>query len=299
MADMRTPLGKVRGLGSAQEGTEHFWRQRLTAVANVPLILFFVGFLIALQRRRLRRGARGAVQSVRGAGPDAGRALGPLPHAARHAGHHRGLRARRGRQDRRCSCSTRSSRSRSAWLRLRPAQNRIRRLTQWQRHHWQRQQRQGLHLCRPQVRRGRRRRRRRRPARHARHGRAGPEDGLHHQGLPDPLAHGRGAGRHRRLAAATWARTAGSGTCTTPSRARTGSATSTPWNIWSREAPAAVYELEHYGVPFSRTEEGKIYQRPVRRPHAELSATARPCSAPAPPPTAPATPSCTRSMASR
>jgi succinate dehydrogenase / fumarate reductase flavoprotein subunit len=29
-----------------------------------------------------------------------------------------------------------------------------------------------------------------------------------------------------------------------------------------REAPAAVYELEHWGVPFSRTEEGKIYQRP-------------------------------------
>lgn len=29
-----------------------------------------------------------------------------------------------------------------------------------------------------------------------------------------------------------------------------------------REAPKAVYELEHYGVPFSRTEEGKIYQRP-------------------------------------
>ena len=28
------------------------------------------------------------------------------------------------------------------------------------------------------------------------------------------------------------------------------------------EAPKAVYELEHYGVPFSRTEEGKIYQRP-------------------------------------
>jgi len=30
----------------------------------------------------------------------------------------------------------------------------------------------------------------------------------------------------------------------------------------AREAPAALYELEHYGVPFSRTEEGKIYQRP-------------------------------------
>ena len=30
----------------------------------------------------------------------------------------------------------------------------------------------------------------------------------------------------------------------------------------AREAPKAVYELEHYGVPFSRTEEGRIYQRP-------------------------------------
>ena len=46
--DMRTPLGKVRGLGSAREGTGHFWRQRLTAIANVPLTLFFVGFLVAI-----------------------------------------------------------------------------------------------------------------------------------------------------------------------------------------------------------------------------------------------------------
>ncbi len=46
--DMRTPLGKVRGLGSAREGTQHFWRQRLTAIANIPLLLFFVGFLIAV-----------------------------------------------------------------------------------------------------------------------------------------------------------------------------------------------------------------------------------------------------------
>jgi succinate dehydrogenase / fumarate reductase, membrane anchor subunit len=44
--DMRTPLGKVRGLGSAKDGTEHFWRQRMTAVANIPLILFFVGFVV-------------------------------------------------------------------------------------------------------------------------------------------------------------------------------------------------------------------------------------------------------------
>jgi len=46
--DMRTPLAKVRGLGSSHEGTQHFWRQRLTALANIPLTLFFVGFLIAL-----------------------------------------------------------------------------------------------------------------------------------------------------------------------------------------------------------------------------------------------------------
>jgi succinate dehydrogenase / fumarate reductase membrane anchor subunit len=44
--DMRTPLNKVRGLGSAKEGTEHFWRQRVTAVANVPLLIFFVVFLV-------------------------------------------------------------------------------------------------------------------------------------------------------------------------------------------------------------------------------------------------------------
>jgi succinate dehydrogenase / fumarate reductase membrane anchor subunit len=46
--DMRTPLNRIRGLGSAREGTEHFWRQRLTAVANVPLVLIFVGLLISL-----------------------------------------------------------------------------------------------------------------------------------------------------------------------------------------------------------------------------------------------------------
>ena len=47
--DMRTPLSKVRGLGSAKEGTDHFWRQRLTSVANIPLILFFVIFILVYQ----------------------------------------------------------------------------------------------------------------------------------------------------------------------------------------------------------------------------------------------------------
>lgn len=46
--NMMTPLKKVRGLGSAHEGTMHFWRQRLTAIALVPLTLFFVGLIVAL-----------------------------------------------------------------------------------------------------------------------------------------------------------------------------------------------------------------------------------------------------------
>jgi len=45
--DMRTPLKKVRGLGSSKQGTEHFWVQRLTAVALIPLFLFFIIFVIA------------------------------------------------------------------------------------------------------------------------------------------------------------------------------------------------------------------------------------------------------------
>ena len=40
--DFRTPLSKVRGLGSAKDGTEHFIRQRLTAIANLFLLSFFV-----------------------------------------------------------------------------------------------------------------------------------------------------------------------------------------------------------------------------------------------------------------
>lgn len=48
-SSMRTPLGKVRGLGSAKAGTEHFWRQRVTAAANFVLIVVFVFVLIRLQ----------------------------------------------------------------------------------------------------------------------------------------------------------------------------------------------------------------------------------------------------------
>lgn len=44
---MRTPLGKVRGLGSARDGTHHWWMQRVTAISNIPLIIFLVYFVIS------------------------------------------------------------------------------------------------------------------------------------------------------------------------------------------------------------------------------------------------------------
>lgn len=42
---LRTPLAAVRGLGSAREGVRHWWWQRLTAIALVPLSLWFVASL--------------------------------------------------------------------------------------------------------------------------------------------------------------------------------------------------------------------------------------------------------------
>jgi len=41
-----TPLARVRGLGSAKNGTHHFWYQRLTAIALVPLTLWFLASLL-------------------------------------------------------------------------------------------------------------------------------------------------------------------------------------------------------------------------------------------------------------
>ena len=49
--DMRTPLGRVRGLGSAKSGTHDFWLQRLTAIAGVPLVLAGLALIISLTGR--------------------------------------------------------------------------------------------------------------------------------------------------------------------------------------------------------------------------------------------------------
>jgi succinate dehydrogenase / fumarate reductase membrane anchor subunit len=48
---MRTPLGRVRGLGSARAGTTTFWHQRLTSVAAIPLTFGFIVIVIALLGR--------------------------------------------------------------------------------------------------------------------------------------------------------------------------------------------------------------------------------------------------------
>ncbi len=45
---MKTPLGRVRGLGSAHAGTGHFWLQRLTAVANIVLVTAFLIIVVSL-----------------------------------------------------------------------------------------------------------------------------------------------------------------------------------------------------------------------------------------------------------
>jgi succinate dehydrogenase / fumarate reductase membrane anchor subunit len=45
---MRSPLGRARGLGSARAGSHHWWAQRLTALALVPLTLWFIFSVIHL-----------------------------------------------------------------------------------------------------------------------------------------------------------------------------------------------------------------------------------------------------------
>ena len=46
---MRSPLGRARGLGSARAGSGHWWAQRLTSLALVPLTLWFLASAIGLE----------------------------------------------------------------------------------------------------------------------------------------------------------------------------------------------------------------------------------------------------------
>ncbi len=45
---VRTPLSRAKGLGSAKEGVEHWWVQRVTAAALIPLTVWFAASLIAI-----------------------------------------------------------------------------------------------------------------------------------------------------------------------------------------------------------------------------------------------------------
>lgn len=48
MSTLRTPLKNARQLGSAKEGADHFWKQRVTGVANLILAIFLVWLLVSL-----------------------------------------------------------------------------------------------------------------------------------------------------------------------------------------------------------------------------------------------------------
>jgi succinate dehydrogenase / fumarate reductase, membrane anchor subunit len=46
--DLRTPLARARGLGSAKQGVHHWWAQRITAIALIPLVVWFAISLVML-----------------------------------------------------------------------------------------------------------------------------------------------------------------------------------------------------------------------------------------------------------
>ena len=56
--DLRTPIARARGLGSAKDGTHHWWMQRITAIALIPLAVWLTGSLVAI-------GAADHAQTVR------------------------------------------------------------------------------------------------------------------------------------------------------------------------------------------------------------------------------------------
>ena len=50
-ADMRTALSRVKGLGAAHHGVEHWWLHRVTAMSNIPLVIAFVIIVASLAGR--------------------------------------------------------------------------------------------------------------------------------------------------------------------------------------------------------------------------------------------------------
>ena len=58
----KTPLGLVLGLGAAKAGTEHWWHQRVSAIAGIPLVIFLIGWIL-VHRGASRAEILGSVQN--------------------------------------------------------------------------------------------------------------------------------------------------------------------------------------------------------------------------------------------
>ena len=78
----------------------------------------------------------------------------------------------------------------------------------------------------------------------------GLQDRLHHQGLPDPLAHRGGPGRHRRVSLGQHGAGHWQWHMYDTVKGSDWLGDTDAMEYLAREAPKAVYELEHYGVPF-------------------------------------------------
>ena len=264
---IRTPLAPRPPSRLGAQGYRHFWHQRLTSVANVPLTIAAIVIVLGLLGRN-----HAAVVQILGSTLVAITMLLFIISSVYHMWLGMQVIIEDYVHDEIAKFSALMANTFFSFVvglacGVRDPETLIRSC----RHGWKRSterrrpsgQRAGLSDRGPQLRRGGGRRRRLGPARG---GRLQRSRDCAPPASPRCSRPARTPWRRRAASpprSATWARTTGAGTCTTPSRAPTGSATRTPSNTWCRKAPAAVYELEHWGLPFSRREEdGKIYQRP-------------------------------------